>query len=40
MVKAGATRLGASAGVKILQGQLESNGNGKKTAAPKKETAY
>jgi deoxyribose-phosphate aldolase len=40
MVKAGATRLGASAGVKIVQGQLESNGNGKKTAAPKKETAY
>jgi len=28
MVKAGATRLGASAGVKIVQGALASNGNG------------
>ncbi len=35
MVKAGATRLGASAGVKIVQGQLESNGKGKKPAEPK-----
>jgi deoxyribose-phosphate aldolase len=40
MVKAGATRIGASAGVKIVQGQLESNGNGKKTSSVKKETAY
>jgi deoxyribose-phosphate aldolase len=35
MVKAGATRLGASAGVKIVQGQQASNGNG----APAKKTA-
>ncbi len=35
MVKAGATRLGASAGVKIVQGQLESNGKGNKPAEPK-----
>ena len=35
MVKAGATRLGASAGVKIVQGQLESNGKGKSSAEPK-----
>lgn len=40
MVKAGATRLGASAGVKIVQGQLESNGNGKKVTSTKKEGAY
>jgi deoxyribose-phosphate aldolase len=40
MVQAGATRLGASAGVKIVQGQLESNGNGKKTPSTKKEGAY
>jgi len=40
MVNAGATRLGASAGVKIVQGQLESNGNGKKTPSTKKEGAY
>jgi len=31
MVKAGATRLGASAGVRIVQGMLESNGNGSET---------
>ncbi len=40
MVKAGATRLGASAGVKILQGQLESNGNGKQSSPANKEQAY
>lgn len=40
MVKAGATRLGASAGVKIVQGQLESNGNGKKSSPANKERAY
>ena len=40
MVKAGATRLGASAGVKIVQGQLASNGNGAGQVAAKKETAY
>jgi len=38
MVKAGATRLGASAGVKIVKGMLESNGNGHevKSEAPAK----
>ena len=40
MVQAGATRLGASAGVMIVQGQQESNGNGKKNHPVKKETAY
>ncbi len=40
MVKAGATRLGASAGVKIVQGALASNGNGKPTKESNKETAY
>lgn len=40
MVKAGATRLGASAGVKIVQGQLASNGNGSKAKAPEKATTY
>jgi len=40
MVKAGATRLGASAGVKIVQGQLESNGKGKKAPAGAKAAAY
>ncbi len=40
MVKAGATRLGASAGVKIVQGQLESNGNGKVSSPVNKEQAY
>lgn len=40
MVQAGATRLGASAGVMIVQGQQESNGNGKKNHPGKKETAY
>ncbi len=40
MVKAGATRLGASAGVKIVQGQLKSNGNGVKTPPNQKEQAY
>jgi hypothetical protein len=32
MIKAGATRIGASAGVKILQGP--SKGTGEKSAAP------
>ena len=40
MVKAGATRLGASAGVKIVQGALASNGNGKPTKESNKATAY
>ena len=40
MVKAGATRLGASAGVKIMQGQLESNGNGNKKNVPADDKAY
>jgi deoxyribose-phosphate aldolase len=40
MVKAGATRLGASAGVKIIQGQLESSGGGKNGSPTKKEEAY
>jgi deoxyribose-phosphate aldolase len=40
LVKAGATRLGASAGVKIVQGQLESNGKGKEAPAEIKATAY
>lgn len=40
MVKAGATRLGASAGVKIVQGQLASNGNGAKPTAADKGSAY
>jgi len=40
MVKAGATRIGASAGVKIVQEQLASNGNGSKTKTPEKATAY
>ena len=40
LVKAGATRLGASAGVKIVQGQLASNGNGNGSKSAKKETAY
>jgi deoxyribose-phosphate aldolase len=40
MVKAGATRLGASAGVKIVQGQLESNGNGSGTKKAAKAEAY
>lgn len=40
MVKAGATRLGASAGVKIVQGQLASNGNGSGAKNPEKATAY
>ena len=40
LVKAGATRLGASAGVKIVQGQLASNGNGNGSKPAKKETAY
>jgi deoxyribose-phosphate aldolase len=33
MVEAGATRLGASAGVKIVQGALETNGNGKASSS-------
>ena len=37
MVKAGATRIGASAGVKIVQGQRKSNGNG--AASPTKTEA-
>ncbi len=40
MVKAGATRLGASAGVKIVQGQLASNGNGSVAKAAEKASAY
>lgn len=40
MVKAGATRLGASAGVKIVQGQLASNGNGSADKTAEKATAY
>lgn len=40
MVKAGATRLGASAGVKIVQGQLASNGAGNKPKPAEKSTAY
>ena len=40
MVEAGATRLGASAGVKIIQGQLESNGNGKAPSLKEKEESY
>ena len=40
MVKAGATRLGASAGVKIVQGQKASNGNGIKVSAESKTNAY
>lgn len=40
MVKAGATRLGASAGVKIVQGMLESNGNGNKVKAETTAKAY
>lgn len=40
MVKAGATRLGASAGVKIVQGQLASNGNGTKPITADKGSAY
>ena len=40
MVKAGATRLGASAGVKIVQGALASNGNGKSAKESHKATAY
>lgn len=40
LVNAGATRLGASAGVKIVQGQLTSNGNGNTATKDKKDTAY
>jgi len=40
MVNAGATRLGASAGVKIVQGALASNGNGKPAPAATKAAAY
>jgi len=40
MVEAGATRLGASAGVKIVQGQLASNGNGSTAKAAEKNAAY
>ncbi len=40
MVNAGATRLGASAGVKIVQGQKASNGNGIKVSAESKTNAY
>lgn len=39
MVKAGATRLGASAGVKIVQGALATNGNGNQKPLTK-EKAY
>ena len=40
MVEAGATRLGASAGVKIVQGQQATNGNGKPSKSSEKKTAY
>lgn len=40
MVNAGATRLGASAGVKIVQGQLAANGNGSGTKKDAKAEAY
>jgi deoxyribose-phosphate aldolase len=40
MVKAGATRLGASAGVKIVQGQLESAGPGQKIKTETAAKAY
>ena len=40
LVKAGATRLGASAGVKIVQGALASNGSGKPAPAAAKAAAY
>jgi deoxyribose-phosphate aldolase len=40
MVEAGATRLGASAGVKIIQGQQATNGNGKPQKSTDKKTAY
>ena len=40
MVKAGATRLGASAGVKIVQEQLASNGNGSAAKTVEKASAY
>ena len=40
MVEAGATRIGASAGVKIVQGQLKSNGNGKTSKPETEAKAY
>jgi deoxyribose-phosphate aldolase len=40
MVEAGATRLGASAGVKIIQGQQATNGNGKAQKTAEKKEAY
>lgn len=40
MVKAGATRLGASAGVKIVQGQRASNGSGTGAKTAEKAAAY
>ena len=40
MVEAGATRLGASAGVKIVQGQQATNGNGKTHHQAEKNNAY
>jgi deoxyribose-phosphate aldolase len=40
MVQAGATRLGASAGVKIVQGQQETNGNGKSSETADKKATY
>jgi deoxyribose-phosphate aldolase len=40
MVEAGATRIGASAGVKIVQGQLKSNGNGKNSKPDTAAKAY
>ncbi len=40
MVKAGATRLGASAGVKIVQEALASNGTGKPVVPAEKANAY
>ena len=40
MVEAGATRLGASAGVRIVQGQQATNGNGKTPISGEKKTDY
>lgn len=40
MVKAGATRIGASAGVQIVQEQLKTNGNGVSTASGQEAKAY
>jgi deoxyribose-phosphate aldolase len=40
MVQAGATRIGASAGVKIVQGQRKSNGTGTAPASKAEAKAY